>query len=78
MNTGEKLKLLLDRGLLPMTNHQAYGTLLRKHNVEYESINKKTGLKSLVEKKQYIEFPGPVIKHIKDNQFPEIIVYSHK
>lgn len=77
MNTTEKLKLLETCGLLPLSDHQAYGTLLKKSTTMVEITDKKTGITNVVEKRCYVLISGPVIKNIKDNKFPEIVQFTN-
>lgn len=66
LNQGEKLDLLNKHGLLPLRDHQAYGTLYVKTHCEKMAVNKNTNESKLVVKKQYVPFVGPVISAVKD------------
>jgi tRNA(His) 5'-end guanylyltransferase len=68
LNQGEKLDLLNKHGLLPLRDHQAYGTLYVKTHCEKMAINKKTNEPQLVVKKQYVPLVGPVISAVKDKK----------
>lgn len=76
MNSNQKLQLLEHNNMLPLPNHQAYGTLLKRSIIAVEVVDKQTGLTKIVEKKCYIPVVGPIVKNIKDNKFPEIIEYD--
>ena len=68
----DKINFLLENNLLPLTDHQAYGTLLQKQIIVCENINRKTGLVNVKNKTVYSLVQGSVINNIKNNQLPEI------
>lgn len=68
LNQGEKLDLLNKHGLLPLRDHQAYGTLFIKSYCEKMAVNKQTNEPKIVVKKQYMPFVGPVISAVKDKK----------
>lgn len=59
-NCTEKLKLLLENNLLPLTDHQSHGTLYKRE----EDTKKKT--KNLKKTFKYLIIDGPVINFIKN------------
>lgn len=68
LHQGEKLDLLNKHGLLPLRDHQAYGTLYVKTYCEKMAVNKKTNEPKLVVKKKYVPLGGPVISAVKDKK----------
>jgi tRNA(His) 5'-end guanylyltransferase len=68
LNQGGKLDLLNKHGLLPLRDHQAYGTLYVKTHCEKMAVNKNTNESKLVVKKQYVPFVGPVISAVKEKK----------
>ena len=69
---GDKIKFLSENKIFPLTNHQAYGTLLQKQTELCEKINKKTEEVKYKNMSVFYLLPGPVINRIKSNQLPEI------
>ena len=65
-NSTKKLYVLKENNLLPLFNHQAYGTLLVRRKVEYEKINNKTGVFENIMKSVNEETDGPVITNLKN------------
>ena len=66
-NTGDKLKFLETNGLLPLRDHQAYGTLLARTYTETECVNQMTGKTTTKNMRSYVQINGPVIKNIKED-----------
>lgn len=75
LNTMEKLKILTDLNLLPMTNHQAYGTLIKRTYKKEEMVNLKTLKTHITERRYYEIIEGPIVKNLKQNVFDDIIYY---
>lgn len=73
MNTYQKLEVLKEHGLLPLTNHQAYGTLLIKSFRPTEVTNKLTGETTTVNKRCYVEILGPVVHNFKQGLFTNML-----
>lgn len=61
-----RIKYLHENGLLPLTNHQAYGSLYKMKMVDVEVTNKLTGVEFFKKKRQFELVPGPVIRNVKE------------
>jgi tRNA(His) 5'-end guanylyltransferase len=68
MNTTEKLNILKQHNMLPLSDHQAYGTLLKQTHIDANVTNQKTGVTSVVKKLHYNLVPGPVVRNLKLNR----------
>lgn len=66
-NTTEKLNFLQENSLLPLRDHQAYGTLLKKERRLVATVNRMTGESTEVERNVFVKIDGPVIRNVKEN-----------
>lgn len=69
LNTNQKIKLLEENNMLPLSDHQAYGTLIKITHTHIETMNKKTLEKNFSIRRRYVQIKGPIIKNLKDNIF---------
>lgn len=76
-NSNEKLRYLLENNLLPLSNHQAYGTIFRREYVDTKFINEKTKEEHIKRKRTYVQVSGPIIRNLKENLFPEVIEFPN-
>jgi tRNA(His) 5'-end guanylyltransferase len=66
MNTSQRLELLDRYNMLPLPDHQIYGTLIARISIPVTTCNQKTLKTTIVQKKRSEPIPGPVIRNIKN------------
>lgn len=66
MHSDQKLRFLEENGLLPLREHQSYGTLLKREKIECTFLCKNSKLE--VTKDRFIvrQIPGQIIRNVKE------------
>ncbi|KAJ3016460.1 UNVERIFIED_CONTAM: hypothetical protein HDU68_012210 [Siphonaria sp. JEL0065] len=69
LNSWEKVKVLHENGLLPLENHQAYGSFVLRQRKVVEAVDLRTGEAVSVERGVLVDIPGSVLRNFKDGVF---------